>query len=113
MHLRELIEVALRGRHRQILHAENGEEAFALARTELPNLILLDIMLPGGIDGFEVARRLRKCSETADCVILAVTAKAQQFDRIEAEQAGVDGYLAKPFTLTQLRTRVNALIGED
>lgn len=109
--LRQLIEVALAGRDRRILHAESGEEAFTVARRELPDLVLLDIMLPGGIDGLEVARRLREDTQTADCAIIAVTAKAQQLDRLEAEQAGVDDYLTKPFTLAQLRGRVDELIG--
>lgn len=111
--LRELIEIALRGGNRRIFHAESGDEAVEVARDKQPDIVLLDIMLPGGIDGLEVTRLLRKAPETSDCVILAVTAKNQQFDRFEAEQAGVDAYMAKPFTLEQLRVRVDEFIGES
>lgn len=108
--LRELIEVALCGEGRQILHAESGEEALVVARNEIPHLVLLDIMMPGGMDGFEVARLLRSDEATRHCRILAVTARTQQLDRYQAQSIGVDGYLTKPFTLSQLRSTVSPLL---
>lgn len=110
MQLRELIEVALQGEGRQILHADSGDEAVNVALRELPDVVLLDIMMPGGIDGLEVARRLRTSEETRSCAILAVTARSRQLDRLRANDAGFDGYLTKPFSVTTLRHTVEKLL---
>jgi CheY-like chemotaxis protein len=109
--LRELIAVVLRGEGLGILEAASGEEAVAIARSEKPDLILLDIMMPGGMDGLEVARLLKRAPETCNCPIVAVTAKVQKADRVKALEAGIDEYLAKPFTLTDLREKVRLFLG--
>ncbi len=79
-----------------------------MARQEKPDLVLLDIMLPEGIDGFEVARTLKQDPRTREIPIVALTAKVQQTDREEAFRAGVDDYLAKPFGLQELRAEDKA-----
>lgn len=108
--LRKFIEVVMRREDRQILHAESGERAVAIARTEKPDLILLDIVMPGGMDGLEVARLLKSDPETKDCPIVAVTAKSGKNHRLNAVSAGVDEYLAKPFSLTDLRKKVETYL---
>lgn len=104
--LRHLMDVALRSEDRRFLHAGSGEEAVEIATLELPDLVLLDIMMPGGMDGLEVARRLKGDPQTAGCAIVAVTAKVQQSDQEKAREAGVDAYLTKPFSLAELRQKV-------
>jgi CheY-like chemotaxis protein len=97
--LREFIEVVIRDEGRKVLQAESGERALEIARLEKPDLILMDIMMPGGMDGL-----------TRNCAIVAVTAKVQRGDRLDALAAGVDGYLAKPFTLAELRKKVGKFL---
>ena len=108
--LREFIEVVIRDDGRKVLQAESGERALEIARSEKPDLILMDIMMPGGMDGLEVTRILKSDPLTRSCAIVAVTAKVQRTDRLDALAAGVDGYLAKPFTLAELRKKVGKFL---
>ncbi|MEJ2699534.1 MAG: response regulator, partial [Desulfuromonadales bacterium] len=109
--IRELVRAALRSAPLQILQAASGEEGVELARQQIPDLVLLDIMLPEGIDGFEVARTLKQDPRTRDIPIVALTAKVQQTDREEAFRAGMDEYLAKPFGLQELRQKIKQFLG--
>ena len=86
--------------------AADGEEALEIARDNPPDLVLLDIMLPG-IDGIEVCRRLRAASEVP---ILMLTAKEAIEDRVAGLDAGADDYLVKPFAFDELMARVRALL---
>lgn len=86
--------------------ASDGQEALDLARDEPPDLVLLDIMLPG-LDGVEVCRRLRSGSEVP---ILMLTAKEAIEDRVAGLDAGADDYLVKPFAFDELLARVRALL---
>ena len=84
-------------------------EAVALARSERPDVILMDIMLPEG-DGRAAARLLKDAPETAGIPILAVTALALAGEREKCLAAGCDGYLSKPFTPTQLREKIGQVL---
>ncbi len=106
-----LLEVILRGEGRQLLIAKNGEEGCAMARSVFPDLILLDLMLPGSIDGYEVARRLKMDPATAGAHILVMTAKVHEQNRREAFAAGADDYITKPFDVFDLQARVSRLLG--
>ena len=86
--------------------AESGESALTVAREREPDLIILDIMLPGA-DGFEVCRRLRGGLNTP---ILMLTARDQIRDKLAGFEAGADDYLAKPFVFDELVARVRALL---
>src|SRR4051794_13977836 len=88
--------------------AEDGERALASAAENAPDLVLLDVMLPG-IDGLEVARRLRT-GVSGGVPILMLTAREGLDDRIEGLDAGADDYLAKPFALQELLARLRALL---
>jgi DNA-binding response OmpR family regulator len=105
-----LLEIILRREDRQILQAENGREGIDMARLNQPDLILLDIMMPGGMDGHEVARTLKAAPETAGCTIIAMTAKVREQDRIEALEAGADEYIRKPFNVLEVKWRVEELL---
>jgi two-component system cell cycle response regulator DivK len=84
----------------EVLEAVDGEQALAVARSETPDLVVLDIMLPV-MDGISVARLLKKDPNTRGIRIIAVTALAMSDDRERIMNAGCDAYLAKPFTHDQ------------
>lgn len=105
-----LLEVVLRGEGRQLFFAFSGGEAVEAARREVPDLILLDVMMPGGLDGYEVARILKADPQTRHCRIIAVTAKVQNRDRHHAFAAGVDDYIVKPFDVLALQRKVADLL---
>ena len=93
----------------QVITAPNGLEGLRKAQTENPDLIILDIMLPG-IDGFEICHRLRAEPETARIPILMLTAKAQEADRQTGLKVGADDYLTKPALPSEIVRRVQALL---
>jgi two-component system response regulator MprA len=87
--------------------ATNGEDALSIVRIRPPDLIILDLMLPG-IDGFEVCRRLRNAGD--DIALLMLTARDAVEDRVAGFETGADDYLVKPFALEELLARVKALL---
>ncbi|HKX67773.1 MAG TPA: response regulator [Intrasporangium sp.] len=91
----------------RVLVAMTGEEAVLRAREALPDLVLMDLQLPG-MDGFEVLRRLRGDDATATIPVVALTAFAMQQDRERASGAGFEGYLVKPIDVRQFPHQVRA-----
>lgn len=91
----------------QVSTALDGEKALAIARTKSPDLVILDLMLPG-IDGLEVCRRLRAADESI--AVLMLTARDTVADRVTGLEIGADDYLVKPFALEELLARVKALL---
>ncbi|ROR98922.1 twitching motility two-component system response regulator PilH [Sinobacterium caligoides] len=79
----------------EVLEAENGEEGVAKAKAELPDIVLMDIVMPG-INGFQATRQLSRNSATSDIPILIVTTKDQETDRVWGRRQGARGYLTKP-----------------
>ncbi|KGN40264.1 chemotaxis protein CheY [Knoellia aerolata DSM 18566] len=88
-----------------VLVATSGEEAVDRARSERPDIVLMDLQLPG-IDGHAALARLRTDERTADIPVVALTAFAMQADRDRAEAAGFDGYLEKPISVRQFPDQV-------
>jgi two-component system cell cycle response regulator DivK len=91
----------------RVLVAMTGEDAVLRAREALPDLVLMDLQLPG-MDGFEVLRRLRGDAATASIPVVALTAFAMQQDRERASGAGFEGYLVKPIDVRQFPHQVRA-----
>src|SRR5262245_28880518 len=91
------------------VRAETGEKALELARDERPDLILLDLMMPG-LDGLEVCRRLRGNEATAEIPIVMVTARAEEGDAVLGLSMGADDYVKKPFGVKELLARVRAVL---
>ena len=106
-----LIEYALKQRGYQVMTTLNGLEGIITAQKEEPDLIILDIMLPG-IDGFEVCRRLHSGSQTARIPILIISAKTQKEDINAGFKAGADDYLLKPASPTEIINRVESLLSK-
>ena len=105
----ELVEYNLRGYGYQVLKAADGEEALAQVRRRSPNLIVLDVMLPG-LSGREVCKILRQNPATASVPILMLTAKADEIDRILGLELGADDYVTKPFSPRELVLRIRGLL---
>jgi two-component system KDP operon response regulator KdpE len=91
----------------QVIAAIRGEPAIEMVALEQPDLVLLDILLPGGMDGYEVCRRIREFSDVA---VIMLTAKAQESDVLRGFDAGADDYLTKPFSARELIARVKAVL---
>jgi CheY-like chemotaxis protein len=89
--------------------AMDGQSALAMARTHKPDLILMDIQLPG-IDGLEATRRIKADPETKDIPVIAVSAFAMYDDRDKALAAGCDGYFSKPVDFHDLRVRIQGML---
>ena len=107
--VRELVEVTLRVEDYQIFQAKSGEEAIEIAKAEKPELIIMDIMMPGGMDGLEATRILKNDPETKDCTIVMLTAKGQQADREAGLKAGADDYFSKPFSPMALIDKIEEI----
>ncbi|HEV8195780.1 MAG TPA: response regulator transcription factor [Gemmatimonadales bacterium] len=89
--------------------AGNGQDALKAAREERPDIVVLDLMLPG-VSGYEVLRELRQRRETADVGVILLTARREEADRVKGLTLGADDYLTKPFSPQELTLRVAALL---
>ena len=103
--LRASIAYSLRRVGFEVRTAVNGREALIGARAVPPDLILLDVLLPGGVDGFETCRLLR---QTLACPIILISARTSEIDRVVGLEVGADDYVTKPFSMQELVARVRA-----
>ena len=116
--IRELISFNLANEGHQVFEANNGEVGIDKARNNNPDLILLDLMLPG-IQGLDVCRIIKSDQETKEIPIIMVTALGQEEDIVKGLETGADDYITKPFSIKVLIARVNAVlkrsieVGED
>jgi len=94
----------------RVLAARDGQTALTLARHERPDLIVLDLMLLGGMDGLEVCRRLRRDPALADVPIIMLTARIAEADRLIGLELGADDYVTKPFSPREVVARVRAVL---
>jgi DNA-binding response OmpR family regulator len=111
-HVRELVRMALEGRDYQIIEASQGGEAIKLARQHRPELILLDVVLPD-ISGLHVCRVIKGDPDLVGTPIVMLTSMAQMSDFGEADDAGADDYVTKPFSPKALAKRIDAILGRD
>lgn len=100
--IRILLRLALEPMGCELYVATNGHEAIDIARRYQPDLIILDVMMPGGMDGHQVCRVLRAEAATAHAYIILLSARGQQSDLNEGKQAGADHYMLKPFSPIEL-----------
>jgi DNA-binding response OmpR family regulator len=106
-----LVDYSLRHEGFQVITAFNGLEGIRKATNEAPDLVILDVMLPG-MDGFEICHRLREQPATAKLRILMFSAKAQEIDRNTGLKVGADDYLSKPAAPAEIVNRVNKLLAQ-
>lgn len=108
--IRDLVEVTLLRSDHLVMKAESGDTAVEIARTQKPDLILMDIMMPGNIDGLQATRILKNDPETRQCKVVLLTAKGQLADRQEGIKAGADDYFSKPFSPLELLRKVDQML---
>jgi CheY-like chemotaxis protein len=99
--IRRLLSITL-GKQYEILQADNGEAALDVVRRCHPAVVLLDVMMPGPMDGLQVLEAIKTNPHTADIVVAMVTARGQLADRDEAKRRGADAYFIKPFSPLQV-----------
>ena len=107
--IRELLRFNLEKAGYTIFLAEDGEKALTLARKHSPDIVLLDLMLPG-MDGLEVCRTLKKDPELQRIPIIMVTAKGEEMDRVVGLELGADDYVVKPFSLREVVLRIRKIL---
>ena len=105
----DLVKYHLEKEGLKCLEARDGETALQVAKERIPDLVVLDLMLPG-LDGLEVCRKLRKDPKTSSIAIIMLTAKAEEVDRIVGLEMGADDYMVKPFSPRELVARVKAVL---
>lgn len=108
-HIQELIKFNLENNGYKVICASNGMEALKLVRSEKPNLVLLDVMLPG-IDGYDVCKEIRRDNNISNMPIIMITAKSEELDKILGLELGADDYMTKPFSVRELLARVKAVL---
>ena len=108
-HIVQMLDINVRAHGYVSLCVYDGEAALRAAREEHPDVILLDIMMPG-MDGIEVCRRLKADPETRSVPVIMVSAKTEQSDRIAGLRGGADDYVTKPFNLEELFLRIRAAL---
>ncbi len=104
-----ITELLARG-HYEVSQAVDGDQALAAVRNARPDLVVLDVMMPG-IDGFEVCRRIKGDPSLSATKVIMVTAKTQGKDIATGLSAGADRYLTKPFKITELSALIHELVG--
>lgn len=108
----DLLQYNLQKAGYQVQTAANGVDALTIAQSFLPDLILLDIMLPK-LDGVEVGRRLREIPETKDAYLVFLTARIEEYSEVAAFEVGADDYIIKPIRPRALLSRIQALFRRD
>lgn len=104
-----LVDYSLRHEGYEVISATNGLAGIKKAQNEAPDLVILDVMLPG-MDGFEICHQLRSEQDTAQLPILMFSAKAQEIDKNTGLKVGADDYLPKPATPAEIVNRVEKLL---
>ena len=104
----KLLEAKLNSEYYDVITATSGEEALKKIKEESPDLVLLDIMMPG-MDGFEVCRRIKEDHDTSHIPVVMVTALTDSNDKVRGLEVGADDFLSKPVNDTALMARVRSL----
>ena len=105
----DLVELILNSKGYKTLIAEDGPQALRMVQENMPDLVILDLMLPG-VDGFEVLEQIRSHPQTSDLPVVIVSARTQDNDKKNAAELGIDAYLTKPFRKAKLLKLVETLL---
>lgn len=108
-HILELLKFNLSNSGYNVICANNGIDAYNIAKAEKPDLVLLDLMIPG-MDGLDVCKEIKKNPETLKAAIIMITAKSEELDKILGLELGADDYITKPFSVRELLARVKAVL---
>lgn len=105
------LEYLMRREGHEVSVARDGDEALAMIRRDKPDLVLLDVMMPGK-NGFEVCQAVRAEAELAEIRIIMLTAKGRETDLAKGKALGVDAYIVKPFSTRELAERVRQMLAD-
>lgn len=108
--IRELLKDTLGDQDYEILFSENGKQAVAKAKKVKPDLIIMDIMMPGRINGIEATEIIKSDSEAHKCKIIILSAKGKDKDKIDALKAGASAFVEKPFSPVKLLSKIQTLL---
>ena len=106
LEIRDLVEVTLQSGDYQVFQGASGEEAIFIAKREKPDLIIMDVMMPGAIDGLEATRIIKSHPDTQACTVVMLSGQSLDEDRQKGISAGADDYFIKPFSPLQLIKKV-------
>jgi DNA-binding response OmpR family regulator len=107
--IRKLIRMTLEFGHFEIHEARDGEQGLSMARAIMPSVVLLDVMMPGLLDGYQVCQRIKQDPSFGKMKVILLTARGQAADIGTGEAAGADAYLIKPFSPLELIERVELM----
>lgn len=102
---REVLSYNLEAENYRVIQADSGDEGLLCAREELPDLIVLDWMLPG-VSGIEVCRQIKSGNETKDIPVIMLSARSEEIDKVRGLEIGADDYVVKPYSVKELMARV-------
>lgn len=108
--IRHILDFSLHAEGFDVVSASNGEDAFTLAVSEIPDLIILDVMMPGQ-GGVETCRLIKADDRTANIPVILLTARGSREDREKGKEAGADEYITKPFSPQKVVNAVNNFLG--
>lgn len=108
----DMIAFKLTNSGHEVIRAQDGEQAMKLAKRDIPDLIMLDAMMPG-LGGFEVLRRLKLDATLRSVPVIMVTAKGHERDVLSGLRGGAVDYVVKPFSLKELAARVELALGKE
>lgn len=108
-HIRELLKYNMESIGYKCIMTDNGIDASRMVKEQRPDLVLLDLMLPG-MDGYEVCKEIRKNNNISSTPIIMITAKGEELDKILGLELGADDYVTKPFSIRELMARVKAVL---
>jgi DNA-binding response OmpR family regulator len=109
----ELMTMALKHRGFQVIGALGGEAGWEAMQTKSPDVVILDLMMPG-VDGWEILRRRREDPHLIEIPVIVATARSQKADRAQATFLGkADDYIVKPFSIVELVERIEAILGKQ
>src|SRR6266550_4144246 len=106
----DLVDMYLRREGFRVVQASDGSAGLAAIERERAKLVVLDVGLPGGVDGLEVCRRLRATSPTANIPVIMLTARDGEIDKVLGLELGADDYVTKPFSSRELVARIRAVL---
>jgi CheY-like chemotaxis protein len=109
--IRELLDMTLKSDDYNIFQAESGQKAIDIAKKEKPDLIIMDIAIPGGTEGIEITRTLKNDPDTKNSKIIMLTGRGIDTNRKKSLDAGADDFFAKPFSPLALIKKVEEVLG--
>jgi CheY-like chemotaxis protein len=110
--IRKLVRMTLAISDAEVYEADSGEGSLKMATSLRPHVVLMDVMMPGEIDGYEACRRIKDDPNLTETAVVILTARGQQSDLEAGQAAGADAYLVKPFSPLQLLDTFNQLAGK-